>query len=196
MKSISLTRHPGSHYNLSWVTKQSLSQSDLPGRHFDRGRNLWLRNSSHFRWISSKVRKGNSSGPFWVGNTSKESRKCVRGDIFSASPNGPPAWRTKCRRDGGRTISPKPSQPFNLTLPSGSTLKGGAFGLFHVKGDKVRPDPSEKGKRLFAIRAYLDESEEKSLSPWACLSRHAIRKKEERKVSPHLFLTYEIFYSI
>jgi dGTPase len=41
---------------------------------------------------------------------------------------------------------------------------------------------SENGKRLQDIRAHLDESEEKNFSPWACLSRHAIRKQEEERV--------------
>jgi dGTPase len=46
----------------------------------------------------------------------------------------------------------------------------------------MRADLSEKGKRLQEIRARLDETEEKNLSPWACLSRYAVRKREEERV--------------
>ncbi len=46
----------------------------------------------------------------------------------------------------------------------------------------MRADLSEKGKRLQELRAHLDETEEKNLSPWACLSRHAVRKREEERV--------------
>jgi dGTPase len=46
----------------------------------------------------------------------------------------------------------------------------------------MRTDFSEKRKRLQDIRARLDEAEEKNLSPWACLSRHAVRKREEERV--------------
>jgi len=35
---------------------------------------------------------------------------------------------------------------------------------------------------LREIRMQLDEGEEKRLSPWACLSRHALRKKEEDQI--------------
>ena len=35
---------------------------------------------------------------------------------------------------------------------------------------------------LREIRIQLDEGEEKRLSPWACLSRHALRKKEEDQI--------------
>ena len=31
---------------------------------------------------------------------------------------------------------------------------------------------------LLDIRKFLDSTEEEKLSPWACLSRHAIRMKE------------------
>jgi dGTPase len=46
----------------------------------------------------------------------------------------------------------------------------------------MRVNFSEKGKRLQDIRAHLDEMEEKNLSPWACLSRHAVRKRDEERV--------------
>jgi dGTPase len=46
----------------------------------------------------------------------------------------------------------------------------------------MRADLSEKRKRLQEIRTHLDETEEKNLSPWACLSRHAVRKREEERV--------------
>jgi dGTPase len=46
----------------------------------------------------------------------------------------------------------------------------------------VREDLSEKGKRLQHIRAHLDDNEEKNFSPWACLSRHGIRKREEERI--------------
>ena len=39
-----------------------------------------------------------------------------------------------------------------------------------------------KRDRLQKIRMGLDEVEEQRLSPWACLSRHAIRKKEEENI--------------
>ena len=39
-----------------------------------------------------------------------------------------------------------------------------------------------KRERLKEMRIRLDESEEKRLSPWACFSRHALRKKAEDKV--------------
>lgn len=35
---------------------------------------------------------------------------------------------------------------------------------------------------LNEIKVLLDEEEERRLSPWACLSRHALRRKEENKV--------------
>jgi dGTPase len=39
-----------------------------------------------------------------------------------------------------------------------------------------------KGRRLREIRTQLDKSEDERLSPHACLSRQALRKKEEEKV--------------
>jgi dGTPase len=36
---------------------------------------------------------------------------------------------------------------------------------------------------LLDIRKFLDETEEERLSPWACLSRHAIRMKEETETN-------------
>jgi len=46
----------------------------------------------------------------------------------------------------------------------------------------VREDRSQQGNRLQVIRARLDDREEQSLSPWACLSRDAVRKREEERV--------------
>ncbi len=40
----------------------------------------------------------------------------------------------------------------------------------------------KKEKRLLCIRRELDEGEEKTLSPWACLSRDAIRRREEDRI--------------
>ena len=40
----------------------------------------------------------------------------------------------------------------------------------------------DKRERLRKIRIGLDEVEEQRLSPWACLSRHAIRQKEEETI--------------
>lgn len=40
-----------------------------------------------------------------------------------------------------------------------------------------------KGKRLREIRCRLDETEETRLSPWACKSRDALRKKEETAIT-------------
>jgi dGTPase len=39
-----------------------------------------------------------------------------------------------------------------------------------------------KRERLNKIRIGLDEVEEQRLSPWACLSRHALRQKEEKTI--------------
>ena len=40
-----------------------------------------------------------------------------------------------------------------------------------------------KGDRLRKIRSRLDEAEEQHLSPWACRSRDAVRKREETAIS-------------
>ena len=40
----------------------------------------------------------------------------------------------------------------------------------------------KKAERLREIRMQLDEGEEKRFSPWACLSRHVLRRKEEDKI--------------
>jgi len=37
-------------------------------------------------------------------------------------------------------------------------------------------------KRLLDIRLKLDEKEQEILSPWACLSRNAVRRKEEKRI--------------
>ena len=41
----------------------------------------------------------------------------------------------------------------------------------------------KKNKLLNKIRNDLDKSEEARLSPWACLSRYAVRRKEEEEVT-------------
>jgi len=46
----------------------------------------------------------------------------------------------------------------------------------------VRKELGDKGSSLRIIREHLDEMERESLSPWACLSRDALRKKPEEKV--------------
>jgi len=40
-----------------------------------------------------------------------------------------------------------------------------------------------KGERLRQIRSRLDEAEDRRLSPWACRSRDAVRKKEETSIT-------------
>ncbi len=46
----------------------------------------------------------------------------------------------------------------------------------------MREDRSQQGSRLQVIRTRLDDREEQHLSPWACLSRDAVRKREEERV--------------
>ena len=47
------------------------------------------------------------------------------------------------------------------------------------KGNRVKVELENKGDSLRILRERLDNREEGNLSPWACLSRHALRKKPE-----------------
>jgi dGTPase len=46
----------------------------------------------------------------------------------------------------------------------------------------VRKEIGDKGNSLRILREHLDEKEKETLSPWACLSRDAARKRPEEKV--------------
>ena len=46
----------------------------------------------------------------------------------------------------------------------------------------MRKEIGDKGNSLRILREHLDDKEKENLSPWACLSRDAVRKKPEEKV--------------